>query len=100
MKYTCFDMNAYNLHIINTDKFKTVMVGVAFRRNIKKEEITIRNLLKEIMINSTAKYPSERSLITATENLYDLKLLAANYRVGNYAIMTFRTRFNLNIFLC
>ena len=93
MKYTCFDMNAYNLHIINTDKFKTVMVGVAFRRNIKKEEITIRNLLKEIMINSTANYPSERSLIIATENLYDLKLLAANYRVGNYAIMTFRTRF-------
>ena len=35
MKYTCFDMNAYNLHITNTDKFKTVMVGVAFRRNIK-----------------------------------------------------------------
>ena len=27
------------------------------------------------------------------ENLYDLKLLTANYRVGNYTIMTFRTRF-------
>lgn len=93
MKYTCFDMNAYNLHIINTDKFKTVTVGVAFRRKINKDEITIRNLLKEIMINSTANYPNERSLITATENLYDLKLSAANYRVGNYAIMTFRTRF-------
>ena len=93
MKYTCFDMNAYNLHIINTDKFKTVTVGVAFRRKINKEEITIRNLLKEIMINSTANYPTEKSLIMATENLYDLKLSAANYRVGNYAIMTFRTRF-------
>lgn len=93
MKYTNYDMNAYNLHIIKTDKFKTITVGVAFRRKIKKEEITIRNLLKEMMINATANYPSEKSLIVATENLYDLKLLAANYRVGNYAIMTFRCRF-------
>ena len=93
MKYTNYDMNAYNLHIINTDKFKTITVGVAFRRKIEKKEITIRNLLKEIMIDSTANYPTEKSLIIATENLYDLKLLAANYRVGNYAIMTFRTRF-------
>lgn len=93
MKYTCHDMNAYNLHIIKTDKFKTVTVGVAFRRKIKKEEITIRNLLKELMVNATYNYPTERKLIMATENLYDLKLIAANYRVGNYAIMTFRTRF-------
>ena len=93
MKYTCYDMNAYNLHIIKTDKFKTITVGVAFRRKIKKDEITIRNLLKELMINATANYPTEKSLIEATEDLYDLKLVAANYRVGNYAIMTFRTRF-------
>ena len=93
MKYTCYDMNAYNLHIIKTDKFKTVTVGVAFRRKIKKEEITIRNLLKELMVNATFNYPTERSLIMATEDLYDLKLISANYRVGNYAIMTFRTRF-------
>ena len=93
MKYTEYDMNAYKLHIINTDKFKTITVGVAFRRKIVKEEITIRNLLKEIMINSTRNYPTEKSLIEATENLYDLKLSAFNYRVGNYTITAFRTRF-------
>ena len=93
MKYTCYNMNAYNLHIINTAKFKTITVGVAFRRKMVKEEITIRNLLKEIMLNSTNSYPSERELIVQTENLYDLKLLSSNYRVGNYTIMTFRTRF-------
>ena len=93
MKYTSYDMNAYKLHIINTDKFKTVTVGVAFRRKIVKEEITIRNLLKELMINATEDYPNERSLIMATENLYDLKLLASNYRVGNYTILSFKTRF-------
>ena len=93
MKYTCYNMNAYNLHIINTDKFKTITVEVAFRRKIKKEEITIRNLLKELMINSSYNYPTEKSLIIETENLYDLKLLSSNYRIGNYAILSFKTRF-------
>ena len=93
MKYTSYDMNAYKLHIVKTDKFKTITVGIAFRREIKKEEITIRNLLKELMINATESYPDERKLIIATENLYDLKLLASNYRVGNYTILSFRTRF-------
>ena len=93
MKYTSFDMNAYKLHIINTDKFKTITVSVAFRRKIAKEEITIRNLLKELMLNATESYPDERKLIIATENLYDLKLLASNYRIGNYTVLSFKMRF-------
>ena len=43
LEHTSYDMNAYKLHIINTDKFKTITVSVAFRRKIVKEEITIRN---------------------------------------------------------
>ena len=93
MKYTKYDMNAYDLHIVKTDKFKTITVGVAFRRKIVKEEITIRNLLKELMLNATYDYPSEKSLIVQTENLYDLKLMAQNYRIGNYSILSFKTRF-------
>lgn len=93
MKYTCYNMNAYNLHIINTDKFKTVTVDVNFRRKMKKEEITVRNLLKELIVNSSFNYPTERSLIIQTERLYDLKLLSSNYRIGTYSILSFKTRF-------
>ena len=93
MKYTCYDMNAYNIHIIKTDKFKTITVGIAFRRKILKEEITIRNLIKDIMINSSYNYPTEKDLIIETENLYDLKLSSTNYRVGNYAVLSFKIRF-------
>ena len=93
MNYTEYNMNAYNLHVIKTDKFKTVTVGVAFLRQVKKEEITIRNLLKELMLNATASYPSEKRLIIETEELYDLKLISQNYRIGNDSILTFKTRF-------
>ena len=93
MEYTCYNMNAYNLHIINTDKFKTITVDVNFRRKIKKNEITIRNLIKELMVNSSFNYPTERSLVIQTERLYDLKLLSSTYRVGNYSILSFKSRF-------
>lgn len=93
MDYKSYDMNAYKLHIIKTNKFKTITVGIAFRRKIVESEITIRNLLKELMINSSYNYPTEKSLIIETERLYDLKLVAANYRIGNDTILTFKTRF-------
>ena len=93
MKYTFHNMNAYNLHIINTDKFKTITIDVSFRRKIKKEEITIRNLIKELIVNSSFNYPTERSLIIQTEKLYDLKLLSSSYRIGNYSILSFKSRF-------
>lgn len=93
MDYTCYNMNAYNLHIINTDKFKTITIDVSFRRKIKKEEITIRNLLKELIVNSSFDYPTEKSLIIQTEKLYDLKLLSSSYRIGSYSILSFKTRF-------
>ena len=63
MKYKRTSTYSYNLHVIKTDKFKTITVSVAFRRKIKKEEITIRNLIKELIINSSANYKTERSLI-------------------------------------
>lgn len=93
MKYFNFDMNAYQLHVIKTDKFKTITVDISFRRKIKKEEITIRNLLKETMVNASYNYPDEKSLIIETEKLYDLKLVSSSYRVGNDSILSFRCRF-------
>ena len=71
MEYICHNMSAYNLHIIKTDKFKTITIDVSFRRKVKREEITIRNLLKELMVNSTMSYPSERSLVIQSEKLYE-----------------------------
>ena len=93
MNYEKIDMGAYNLHLIKTEKFKTITVDISFRRKIKKEEITIRNLLKEVLLNSNSIFTSENELIKETENLYDLKLVVGNSRVGNYINTSFKTRF-------
>jgi len=93
MNYELINMGAYNLHVIRTDRFKTITVEVNFRREIKKEEITKRAVLKEVLLNSNKNFPDERELIIESENLYDLKLVASSSRMGNYTNMSFRTRF-------
>ena len=93
MNYEYINMGAYNLHIIKTSKFKTITVEVNFREKVKKENITIRNLLKAVLLNSNKTFKTERELIKETENLYDLKLVSSNMRIGNYSNLSFKTRF-------
>lgn len=93
MKYQKIKKDGYNLHIINTDKFKTVTVRVNFKRKILKEEITIRNLLNDILINNSKKYPTCRDIEIETENLYSLGVSSASYKSGNYHIMSFKETF-------
>ncbi len=93
MNYNLLKMGAYNIHTIKTDRFKTVTVEVIFRRKIVKEEITIRNILKAVLLNSNSYFPSEKELIKETENLYDLKLISSNNITGNYTNLSFKVRF-------
>ena len=87
MKYTKKDLGSYNLHLIKTDKFKTVTVKIIFHSPIIKEEITTRNILSDILLQSTKSYPSKRDLIIESEELYAAELYNNTERIGNY-IMT------------
>ena len=60
MKYMSKDMGSFKLHLIKTDKFKTISVKVIFRRPIEKDKITIRNILSDMFMQSTKKYSSKR----------------------------------------
>lgn len=93
MNYEQINMGSYNLHIIKATKFKTITVEVNFRRKLKKEEITLRNLLKSILLYTTKDFKTEQELIRETENLYDLKLISSNMRIGNDSNLSFKVRF-------
>ena len=60
MKYKKISTYSYNLHIIKTNKFKTVTVQVGFKRKLKKEEITYRNMIVNMLCESTSIYPSKK----------------------------------------
>ena len=84
MKYKKISTYSYNLHIIKTDKFKTVTVKMNFKRELDKKEISYRNMLINMLCESTAKYPTKRLMNIATEELYELCYRGMNYISGKY----------------
>lgn len=93
MNLETINMGAYNLHIIKTKKFKTITIDVDFYREIRKEEITKRNLLKMLLLDSSNSYKTERELIKESENLYDIKVSSSISRIGNFSNLSFQTKF-------
>lgn len=89
MIYTKKDCGSYNLHIINTDKFKTIAVKVIFRSPIEKDKITTRNILSDLFMQSSSKYRSKRELTIKAQDLYAAEVSINNNRLGNYITTTF-----------
>ena len=89
MEYKKLDKTAYKLHLIKTDKFKTINVRICFRDEIKKEDITIRNMLTNFMTSSTDKYKTKRDLVLKTQDLYAASIYTRCYRSGRYNMTNF-----------
>ena len=84
MEYVKKDLGSYQLHLIQTDQFKTITVRVAFRSPVVKEEITVRNILCDMFLQSSSKYPSKRDLTIQAQELYAADIQTNNSRLGNY----------------
>ena len=89
MQYIKNDLGSFNLHMIKTNKFKTITMRVIFHSPIQKEEITKRNVLSDILLQSSKKYSSKRNMIIESENLYAADLYNNTQRLGNYMMTSF-----------
>ena len=89
MEYIKKDLGSYNLHIIKTNKFKTITVRVVFQRPVIKEEITMRNVLSDMFLQSSNKYKSKRDLSIKAQDLYAADITCGNSRLGNYITTNF-----------
>jgi len=86
MEYKTINLNSYKIHFIKTDKFKTIDIRIMFTDKFKKEEITKRNFLLDMLTYSCKKYNTKRLLSIKCQDLYSLNLNSANLRTGNYLI--------------
>ena len=89
MEYKKIDMTSFQLHIIKTDRFKTVNVRVCLRDEIKKEEITLRNLLTSFLTYSTDTYPTKRDVVLKAQDLYAANVYTKTYRSGKFNMINF-----------
>lgn len=84
MQYKKVELGTYNLHMIKTDRFKTVNMQIILSDKIKKEDITKRNFLSDILTYSCKKYKNKREISIASQNLYAASVYSTSYRLGNY----------------
>jgi len=76
----------YNLHLIKTNKFKTILFKLIFRDDIKKEEITIRNVLIDYLMFASNDYKTKKDLSRKKQDLYGASLYGYNKRIGNHHV--------------
>jgi len=82
-------MGSFQLHLISTNRFKTILTRVCLRDKIVKEEITLRNFLTNFLTYSTATYKTKRDLVLKSQDLYAANIYTKVYRAGNYNMMSF-----------
>ena len=93
MKYTKYENIAYNLHIINTNKFKTVMIKINFKKKIEDMDITKRSMLIKILLESSKNYPSSIDIEKECEELYNIGISSNVSTSGNYILTSFSAYF-------
>ncbi len=93
MKYYEEDFLSYKLHMIKTNKFKTVNVKIVFSSFVKKEQITIKNFLADILTYSTKKYPTKKEYSVKLQDLYAMNVFSNCYRIGKLYNMEINASF-------
>jgi len=69
------------------------MIKINFKKKIEKKDITYRNLLTKVLMQSSFNYKNSKELEIATEELYNLSISTSNLISGNYIITSFNSVF-------
>ena len=94
MNYKKIKRDTYNLHLINTDRFKTITVSLKFTKKYNREESVYFKLLERVLpINGTENYKSVNDITKKLESLYNANIGYKFYVTSEN--MTFET--NLRI---
>ncbi len=83
------EMQGYKLHIISTEKYKTNTIVWKMKAPLKKEDVTLRALLPQVLQSSSAKYPSTALLRSYLDDLYGALFFVDLAKKGEYHIMSF-----------
>ena len=84
VEYIEKEQGSYQLHLIKTKNYKTITVRIYFREPIKKEFVTRRNFLNDMLFLASKKYPNKKVLSEALQNLYAASINYKTRRLGTY----------------
>lgn len=78
---------------IETQKFKTDLMGVYIKRSLNKKEAAYNTLISRILSQGTEKYPSAKKLQHKLDASYGMILVADVVKYGPYHVLQFRLQF-------
>jgi len=82
MIYKTYKIGPINLHTIKCDKFRQCHMEIIFRNEVKKEELTLRSFLFEMLTENNNEYKTRRELVLHLEDLYNTFLYSVTSKVG------------------
>ena len=62
---------------------------IVFRNNIKRNEITKRSLITELLVENSLEFNTRKKMITELENLYNSYFYGVTNRVGSTVLTSF-----------
>jgi predicted Zn-dependent peptidase len=77
-----------NLHIMQTEKYKTIRIVMKFRASLDRETITKRALLSNLMETNSEKYSTQTALRSELSNLFCAGFGSSVTKKGNAHILT------------
>lgn len=83
MIYKTYKIGPINLHTIKCSKFRQCHMEIIFRNNIKRDELTKRSFLFEMLTENNKTYKTRKELVLKMEELYNSYLYSVTSRVGN-----------------
>lgn len=93
MEYRKIEKDNYNLHIINTDRFKAVNVCVNFTSEFSEKDLSYNNLLLGCLCYSSKKYNTKNKMAKRVEELYGSSVFASGSILGNLINVAISTEF-------
>lgn len=79
-----------NLHLMKSNKFKTDLIGISLKRQLREEEATMNTLITRILERGTQNYPTIKELNNKLSDLYGAIIVADVTKYGEKQVMQFK----------
>lgn len=93
MEYKVYKYDDYNIHVLNTNKFKSIIVSLTLVNELSREALAKSALLRKLLTTSSEKYKNETEVTKKVYDLYNSSVGISNEIYNNSILTIFETEF-------
>ena len=93
MEYKKYEKDNYNIHLINTNRFKGMSIVVFLTKKFDKKDLVFGNVLSANLVYTTKKYNTKNEIAAKGEELYGAKISSSFGVSGNCESFVFSLDF-------